>query len=545
MSAPTLTGSAPVTATMPAGVGRAVRRLAVRQIARGAVVVVAVAAGMSALVAATYRTVMADAAAVGALDALAANPAIRTLFGEPQALDDPGGFTVWRTATVAAVLLGAWSIFATTRITRGEEEAGRWDLLGAGRAPLRSLVAWHLLVVGAVSVVVAAAIWTALVITGTSAAGAAVHATGVAALGLFFVGVGGLAAQVLPARSSATGAALALLGVTLLARMVADGVPVLAWLRWLSPFGLLELSRPYAGNHWLPLLVLAAGACLAVSAAVTAAGHRDVRDGLIAPAVGRAPRTRLLGSVETFAVRRALRPLAGFSAGIGAYFLLIGLIAITMTEFLTENPAFADAAAQAGFPGLGSVEGYAATLFAILAMPVGGFAADRIAAFARAEADRRLTLIAAQPVRRTRLLGAEVTATAGGAVLLAAVAGLATWLGVALTGGGLTLPATLAGAGNVLPVVLLSLGAAVLALGWMPRATAAVGGVPTVGGFLLQVTAESAGAPQWIIDISPFTHLAPVPVAGPNWPAIIIMTSLALALAGAGAAGFQRRDLRV
>ncbi|MEK8110427.1 hypothetical protein NKG94_51120 [Micromonospora sp. M12] len=38
--------------------------------------------------------------------ALARNPAIRTLFGEPVALDQPGGFTVWRTGTVLAVLLG-------------------------------------------------------------------------------------------------------------------------------------------------------------------------------------------------------------------------------------------------------------------------------------------------------------------------------------------------------------------------------------------------------------------------------------------------------
>jgi polyether ionophore transport system permease protein len=40
-----------------------------------------------------------------------------------------------------------------------------------------------------------------------------------------------------------------MLGLGLLARMVGDGVPVLAWLRWLSPFGLLELSRPCAGNR--------------------------------------------------------------------------------------------------------------------------------------------------------------------------------------------------------------------------------------------------------------------------------------------------------
>ena len=108
-----------------------------------------------------------------------ANPAIRTLFGEPVALDDPGGFTVWRTGTVLAVLLGAWALLATTRITRGEEDAGRWDSAGRPGASLRVDRDPALWSVGAVSVLVGAAIcggvcWSA----GTDATGAAVHGAG-------------------------------------------------------------------------------------------------------------------------------------------------------------------------------------------------------------------------------------------------------------------------------------------------------------------------------------------------------------------------------
>ncbi len=524
---------------------QAVGGLAVRLVRRGGLVVAAIVAGMSALVAVTYQDVMADPAAAGGLDALAANPAIRTLFGEPFALDTAGGFTVWRTGTVVAVLVGVWCILATTRITRGEEDAGRWHLLLAGRVPLRSALATHLVAVGVVPVLTGAAVWVALTVTGTGAGGAAVHAAGIAAVGLFFTGAGALAAQVYPARSPATGAALALLVVTLLARMVGDGVGALSGLRWSSPFGLLELSRPYAGNRWPPLVLLAAGAALLIAVAWAAAGHRDVGGGLVAPAAGRAPRTRLLGSVEAFAVRRTLRPLAGWSAGTGAYFLLIGLIAVTMTGFLTDNPAFADAAGRAGFAGLASVQGYAATLFALLALPVGGFVAERLGAYAAAESDRRLTLLAAQPVTRVRLLGADVLAAAGGAVVLVAVAGLATWLGVAVTGGDLTLPDALAGAANVMPVVLLSLGAAVLAVGWVPRLTAAVGAAPAVGGFLLQVIAESAGAPRWVVNLSPFAHLAPVPYRSPNLTASASMVLVAIVLAVAGVIGHRRRDLRL
>ncbi|MFC3383675.1 ABC transporter permease [Couchioplanes azureus] len=519
--------------------------LAARLVRRGGLVVAALAAGMSALVAATYEQLTRDSSVAGGLQSLAANPAIRTLFGEPVALDDAGGFTVWRTGTVLAVLVGVWGVLATTRITRGEEEAGRWDILLAGPVPLRTVLVTHLLAVGAAPVAFGAAVWAGLAVTGTDLTGAVVHGAGLSLLGVFFIATAALGAQLHPARPAATGTAIAVLAMTLLARMVGDGVDSLAWLRWLSPFGLLELSRPYAGNRPAPLLVLAAATAVLAAAAVAAAGRRDVGGALCSPAATRASRPALLGSVEGFAVRRLLRPLAGWAAGVAAYFLLIGLIADTMTRFLTDNPAFADAAVQAGFTGLATVEGYAATIFALLAVPVGGFAVGRIDAFAKAESRRHLALLAAQPVSRTRLLAAETVPAVIGAALLTTVAGLATWAGVAVTPGHLGLGAALGGVWNTLPVVLLSVGAAVLALGWLPPAVTAVGAVPTAGGFLLLVIAQSVNAPRWVVDVSPFAHVAAVPFTGPDWPATAVMTVVAVALLGAGAIGYRRRDLRL
>ena len=164
--------------------------------------------------------------------------------------------------------------------------------------------------------------------------------------------------------------------------------------------------------------------------------------------------------------RRLLRPLAGWSAGIGAYFLLIGLLAASMIDFLADNPRFADLAAQAGFAGLGQCSRLSATLFALLAIPVGAFAAVRLAAFAAAETDATAHPPVRPPDDPTRLLTAETVATLAAAAILITVASAATWLGTAIAGARLPLLAALAGTWNVLPVVLLCLGAAVAALGW-------------------------------------------------------------------------------
>ncbi|MGS2616275.1 hypothetical protein ACVCAH_17375 [Micromonospora sp. LZ34] len=523
---------------------RAAARLAVRQIRRAAFVVLAVTVGMSTLVAATYASTVGDGLDAGALAALARNPAIRTLFGEPVALDTAGGFTVWRTGTVLAVLVSVWGLLATTRITRGEEEAGRWDLLLAGRLTPAAVLGRHLAVLTAAMTLAGIALAAALTAVGTPAGGAVLHAAGLALVGMYAVAAAALAAQVFPTRAGATAGTLALLGVALLARMVGDGVAALGWLRWLPPYGPLALSRPYHDDRWAPLVVVAGTTIALAAAALSLAGRRDVRDGLLRVAAGRPPRRWLLGSVEAFAVRRVLRPLAGWSAGIGAYFLLIGLLADSMTAFLAENPRFADLAAQAGFAGLGTVRGYAATLFALLAVPVGAFAAVRLAAFAAAETGGRLTLLQAGPTTRARLLAAEVVTTTAGVLVLVTVAAVATWLGAATVGADLPLSAALAGTWNVIPVALLSLGAATLTLGGTPYAVTGLGMVPTAGGFLLKVIADSVEAPGWVGRLSPYAHLTAVPDTAPNWPAVAVMFILTGAALVAGAWGYRRRDLR-
>jgi ABC-2 type transport system permease protein len=168
----------------------------------------------------------------------------------------------------------------------------------------------------------------------------------------------------------------------------------------------------------------------------------------------------------------------------------------------------------------------------------------RIATFAADEAGGRLTLLHAQPLTRHGMAGAELAVTAGGALVLATVAGTATWAGTGPVGAGLSLPDAVAGVVNVLPVALLCLGAAMFALGVAPRAVALVGALPAVGGFLLLVVADSIDAPGWIGALSPFAHLAAVPAESPDRAGTAGMLAVAAILATAGLWAYQRRDLR-
>jgi ABC-2 type transport system permease protein len=497
---------------------------------------------MTALVAAQYRG-MDGVLGADSLAVLAENPAIRTLFGPPVGLDTAGGFTVWRTGTVLAVLVGVWAALIATRLTRGDEEAGRWDLLLAGRLQLRSLVTRVLVVVLASSAVIGVAGGLGLVLAGAGLSGAVLFGGCLAGTGMVGAALGVLAAQLFADRRSASGLAVAVVLGGLLARMVADGVSVLAWLAWLTPFGLLGRTAPFAEERWLPLLVLAVLVTAVTGLAIGLASGRDVGRGRMAGHDRRARPSRLLTSLPGLAVHRMRRPLAGWATGVMAYFLLIGLLASAMTDFLRDNPFFADLAAQAGFAQIGSVEGYVSALYTLLAVAVGAFAASRVAATAADETAGRLVLLYSRPVGRIRWMATEAAAIAVACVVLAAAAGLATWTGAAGVDAGLGLRDALAGAVAVLPVALLCLGAALAALGWAPSSVLAVGVAPAVGGYLLLVLADTFDCPHPIRWLSPFAHLDAVPAEPWNVSGAVGMLAVAATLAAAGCLRYARRDL--
>ena len=140
-------------------------------------------------------------------------------------------------------------------------------------------------------------------------------------------------------------------------------------------------------------------------------------------------------------------------------------LASSLTVFLADNPLFADLAARAGFGSLTTVAGYLASLFALLAVPLGLFAAGRVADGSADEEARRLTVVFAAPVTRRRWFLVEAGTAVAGTVVLATGAGVAAWAGAATVGAEIAPAAAVGGALNVLPVAWLSLGAALLAYG--------------------------------------------------------------------------------
>ena len=364
-----------------------------RQIRRGALIVAAVCAGMSAVVAVQYQTTFQGSIDASGLRALTENPAIRILFGPACRTRRRGG--IHRVAHRAAGPCALECLGPACGHPHHSRRRGRrsfrsaacrtgcvWSTWCCAR---RQHWSWLLSLI-------AVGIGAALVAAGTDATGAVVYAAAVLGVTTTFASgrhirgadhadeVGGGRRHRGLARYLARGAdargrraSTGLVGVDNPVRAHRPGRAVRrqpgrpassSWQAWQS------------GSRW-PVLV--------------AAGRRDVGGGLVALPTRRTPRTGLLGSVLGFAVRRAIRPTVGWAIGIAAYYLLLGALIASILEFFDSNRRFADLAASAGFGGLNSANGFAAALFALLSIATGLYAATRLAAMVADERARRWT----------------------------------------------------------------------------------------------------------------------------------------------------------
>jgi ABC-2 type transport system permease protein len=132
-----------------------------------------------------------------------------------------------------------------------------------------------------------------------------------------------------------------------------------------------------------------------------------------------------------------------------------------------------------------------------------------------------------------------------GTALLLAVGGLAAGLGYGLRTGsaGPEVARLLGAAAAQLPASLAVAGMAVVLLGMAPRAS--VAGAWTVLGAVVVIAlfGQVLRFSQWVLDISPFTHVPKLP-GGPAPAAPLLWLSLAaLAFAAAGLFALRRRDL--
>jgi len=516
-------------------------RLAVRLVRNGVLIL---AVSLAATVAVVVASFTAASLGVGGLDGLADNPALRALYGRPFDLSTAGGFTAWRIGQFLAVVAGLWAVMATTRVLRGEEEAGRWDLALSSPLDRGRMVGGHLAALGGGCVLAAIAAAVPLLADGEPTGGSLMFGAGLGLLALVFVGVGTITSQLFAQRRRAAGIGGLVLGALFAIRMAADASSSFGWLRWATPFGWVEEIRPFAGDRVLPLLLVAAAAVVLFAAGWSLAGRRDLGEGIVREEDTAVARPRLLRSPVGFAWRQRLVPLMGWGFGLLAFGFVIGGITSAFVDYISTNADVLEFLARHGFADLATAGGFVGTVYQVAAVVFSLFVVTSMHVAWEDERDGRLAATYAEPVTRSRWLGAQVATAVVAVIVIVVVCAVGVWAGTIAGGAALSIGDAFVGAANTLFVVALFLGIAVLLHGARPELGMAIAGGAVAASYLLTFLGPIADLPDWLLALSPIRHLALAPSEPVAWAAGLAMAGVGVVAGAIGFAGYARRDLR-
>ncbi|MEY9931813.1 ABC-2 type transport system permease protein [Catenulispora sp. GP43] len=479
---------------------------------------------------------------------LGTNKGMAALFGPAFGLDTVGGFTAWRALGFLSLVGAVIGLLMGTSALRGQEEAGRWEMLLSGQVTRRGAAAQAMAGLGA-GLAALFAVAAAVAVAGGRRVTPPVAASGMLMVSLLavlitavFVAVGVLMGQLSATRRQASVLSAVVFAAAFLIRAAADASPGLRWARWATPLGWPAQFHAFTGSRPVALIPPLATVLVLSVAALVVADRRDLGAAVLPDPDTAKARTGLLGGQAGLAVRLT-RPLAyGWIAGLAVGGLFLGLIAQSASESVSGSKAVNDALARLGAHRTGA-ESYLGFAFVMVAVLVAFAGATVVNATRGEEAGGMVDNLLVRPVSRTRWLLCRVAVAAVLALICGVVAGLAAWAGAASQHTGIGFGTMVQAGLNTVPPALLLIGLGTAVHAVAPRATAVAVYAVLGWSFLMQILGSFAGIDHWVLDTSILHHSAPAPAADPNWVGAAVMTGLAVVAVAVAAVAFRRRDL--
>ncbi|HSK34007.1 MAG TPA: ABC transporter permease, partial [Propionicimonas sp.] len=309
---------------------------------------------------------------------------------------------------------------------------------------------------------------------------------------------------------------------------------------WLSPIGWYQAMHAYSGERWWPLVLLAGFTALVGVAVHAVFDRRDIGSGLWAARPGPARASAGLQSGLGLAWRLQRASLLGWTIGMFLLGLTFGGFGDDVESMLGDSEV---SRAMFGAGGDVLLDSFYAASSAMLAVIAAGYTVSS-ALRPRGEEDQgRVETLLATALPRTRWLLGHVSVTLAGTVLAVAAAGVGLGVGFGLVSGDWDRFGRLTAACLVqIPGVLVLGAVARLLHGWLPRA-ASLAWLGVIFCAVVMFFGELLDFPQWMVDISPLTHLGSYPASSVDWTGFALLLAGAALASAAGLWGVTRRDV--
>ena len=498
-------------------------------------------------------------------------PAERQVFGRSMSLlaaqftilvpapirpDTVGGYVQWRAFGFFAIVFGVWALASAGSAARSDEERGIVPAILAAGSSRPALIASRMGAFATAALIAALAAGAGLLVgvaTGGESFGAgaaAAQAVVLVALAVCCYALTLLIAQLTSARGATTVAGVILLGLFLLNSLSRTFDGLVRW-RWLSPFYYYDQSTPLVPGGAVDVRATLTLLAIAVVVAVLAAAafrFRDIGSPLFSlpiphrPAsydVSRTPIWRVPVLRDLYDRRVALLV---WTAGVAG----LGIVSVALTKNIVE-PLLA-------IPGLARY--FSAFLngnlfssffdyiwFGFAQLLLAGFAITQVARWSAEDSDGRLELILSNPVSRVRVVVERMIVLAIGALIIAAVSGVAVaieahYQSIDLDRGRLAEASLL-----LVPFTLIFGTVGALLASRIPRATVGLLGAFAFASYVLEQLGPIFKLPTWVDDLSAFKLYGRPLTTGVDQTGLVIMLAIVAAGLVASAIVMERRDV--
>jgi ABC-2 type transport system permease protein len=471
-------------------------------------------------------------------EAATTGQALVAINGRIEGIDSLGGIIADEFGFFAAFLLPLLGISLVAITTRTEEEAGRLEVLLAGRVARQAPVLAGLTLASAAIAVTVVSFALGLIVFGVPATRSVLYAASLGGLAFVFAGLAAFLAQVMLHSRGVYTWGLLILGVAYVLRGVGDTTNT--GLTWLSPLGWAEKAAAFGDMRWWTLLIPLAAGTLLATLAFLVAGRRDLGSALLRGGAGAARATSWLRRPLGLATAIHRPAMLGWLAGAVILTGTMGALARQFIDAVLGNEAMAEAF---GVSGAQPADGMIALTQLYVAVIAAGYAVQAVGSLRGEETAGRLEIRLSGTLSRTRWILAHSLVIVAGLGIIVFVSSLVLAAGLAWsTGSALDLGRVLGAGAAYLPAELLVTGLALALFGLVPRAfPLAWAGV----GFIAFTALLGAGLklPRWLLDLSPTTHVGNPPVGTVEALPLVELAAIAAALGVAAMVGFRRRGV--
>lgn len=464
-----------------------------------------------------------------------------------------GEITIIETFMLLVVMVCLTNIFLVVRHTRKNEEAGREEVIRSLTVGRQAGLTSTLMLAVVVNVVFTLGIFATYLANDFAIEGAMLYSVGVGLMGVFFAGVAAVTAQLFENARSASGFASLVLAVSWLVRGIGDASGRVdanglgaetGWLSYFSPLGWVTNTMPFSdGEQVWPLGLLLLGTTALIVGAYALLSQRDMGGSTFVSKPGKAHASRMLLSPLGLIWRLNRVAFASWCVAMVIMGITVGAIVEEFKALIEGNETMREILVAYG--GGSAVDIMFAAMFAIIGVTVTAYALQIISRIQAEETSGRLELMLSTQHSRLRwVIGYAAFAIVSSGVILYATgiaAGLTyglisndvwnqTWnMGLAILVG--------------VPAIAVFVGLATVLFGLLPRLYTPLVWTSLGACLVIYQLGVVLKLPEWVLNVSPFTHTPAIPAEAIDFTPLWIMTAIAVGLLTIGLALYRQRDL--